>query len=216
MLLDDRAGGIGPFLPELRQIDLLHRSDPDRAQVDELNRLIELEPIDALVREAETAGEVIEPATPQPVGIDLEREFVALAEIADVGLVTQALSRLLNAFFAQPDPGLAAEPRQDARRPGRDRRRRCAHEGLGEFVLHVGIEEPQGGQHARGRRHDHRIAAGEHGHRVAVQRTGAAEGDQRKIPRIEALLHGDKPQRAEHVLVDDVEDALRRVDAGRG
>ena len=31
VLLDDRAGGIGPFLPKLRQTDLLHRPYPYRA-----------------------------------------------------------------------------------------------------------------------------------------------------------------------------------------
>ena len=44
-----------------------------------------------------------------------------------------------------------------------------------------------------------------------MQRAGAAERHQGKIPRIEALLNGDEAQRAEHVLVDDVEDALRRL-----
>ena len=47
--------------------------------------------------------------------------------------------------------------------------------------------------------------------RVGMQRTGAAEGDQREVARIVALLDRHEPQRAEHVLVDDVDDALGRV-----
>ena len=39
-----------------------------------------------------------------------------------------------------------------------------------------------------------------------MQRPGAAEGDQREVARVEALLHRDQPQPAEHVLVDDVDD----------
>ena len=44
-----------------------------------------------------------------------------------------------------------------------------------------------------------------------MERTGAAERDQGEVARVEALLHGDEPERPEHVLVDDVEDALRRL-----
>ena len=43
-----------------------------------------------------------------------------------------------------------------------------------------------------------------------MQRTGAAEGDEREVPRVVAALHGDEPQRTGHVLVDDVQDPLGR------
>jgi hypothetical protein len=39
-----------------------------------------------------------------------------------------------------------------------------------------------------------------------VQRAGAAEGDEGEVARVEALLHRDQSQPAEHVLVDDVDD----------
>ncbi len=42
-----------------------------------------------------------------------------------------------------------------------------------------------------------------------MQRTGAAESHQREVARIVSLLHGYHPQRAEHVFVDDVDDAGR-------
>ncbi len=46
-----------------------------------------------------------------------------------------------------------------------------------------------------------------------MQRPGATKTDQCKIARIEALLDRDQPECAEHVLVDDIDDALgRRLD----
>ena len=50
------------------------------------------------------------------------------------------------------------------------------------------------------------IAAEQLGQRVRVQAAGAAEGDERELARIEPALHRDDPQRAEHRLVDDVDD----------
>ena len=47
--------------------------------------------------------------------------------------------------------------------------------------------------------------------RIGVQRTGAAERDQRVVARIVTLLDRHEPQRADHVLVDDVVDAERGV-----
>ena len=44
---------------------------------------------------------------------------------------------------------------------------------------------------------------------LACSGAGAAEGDEREVARVDAALHGDDAQRAEHVLVDDVDDALR-------
>ena len=45
----------------------------------------------------------------------------------------------------------------------------------------------------------------------ACKRAGAAEGDQRVVARVVALFDRHQPQRPDHVLVDDVVDALRRV-----
>ena len=58
MLLDDRAGCVGPLLVELRQTDLLHRADPDSPQIDEFYRLVELKAINALMGQAETPRKV--------------------------------------------------------------------------------------------------------------------------------------------------------------
>ena len=42
-----------------------------------------------------------------------------------------------------------------------------------------------------------------------MQRSGAAEGDERELAGVEAALHGDDAQRALHVRDGDVEDGLR-------
>ena len=63
MLLDNGVGRIGPLFGELRQADLLYRPHPDRAQVDQFHRLIELEAVNALVRQAKAPGKVDERST---------------------------------------------------------------------------------------------------------------------------------------------------------
>ena len=51
--------------------------------------------------------------------------------------------------------------------------------------------------------------------RTGVQRPGPAEGDEREVTRVVALLDGDDPQGAEHFRVDDVDD-VGRVDRPEG
>ena len=80
MLLDDCVSGIRPLLTELRQANFLHRTDSDRTEVNELDRLRELETVNTLVREAEAAGEIVERAIAKPLRIDVEGELVALAK----------------------------------------------------------------------------------------------------------------------------------------
>ena len=43
-----------------------------------------------------------------------------------------------------------------------------------------------------------------------MQRTGATEGDECEVTRVVSALNGDEAQRARHVLVDDLDDALSR------
>ena len=62
---------------------------------------------------------------------------------------------------------------------------------------------------------DGRPAAHQPRDRIDVQRPGAAEAHQREVARVVALLDRDHPQRAEHVLVDDVDDALAPPPSGR-
>src|SRR5262249_9880964 len=91
VLFDHRVCGVGPVLCEFRQADLLDRPYAYGAQVDELHGLAKLEAIDPLVRQAETRREFRQAAVADPIGVDLERKFVSLAEVADIGLVIQAL-----------------------------------------------------------------------------------------------------------------------------
>src|SRR5208282_5568732 len=110
MLLDDRAGRVRPFFVKLRQTDLLHRADPYCTQIDEFYRLVELEAIDALVGQAETSRKVGQSPAPEPVRIDLERKFISLSQVADIGLIVQALTGLLDALLAEPRSCVAAQP----------------------------------------------------------------------------------------------------------
>ena len=80
-----------------------------------------------------------------------------------------------------------------------------------ELVAEVGHEVAERAQQPRRGRHDDREGAHQLGHRVGVQRSGAAEGHERELARVVSALDGDHAQRAGHVLVDDREDALGRL-----
>src|ERR1700678_2568139 len=105
--------GVGAFLLKLREVHLLHGAHADRAEIDQLHRLIELETVDALVRQTKTCGEIVESTTCKPVGINLHGKFVALPEVADIRLVIYPLPRLVNALLAQPRSRVATQLRQD-------------------------------------------------------------------------------------------------------
>ena len=61
------------------------------------------------------------------------------------------------------------------------------------------------------RGHDHLRHPQRRGHRGAVQRAGAAEGDQREAPRIDAALHGQDADGVGHLFVHQVDDRRRRL-----
>ena len=77
-------------------------------------------------------------------------------------------------------------------------------------VAHLGAEQAERRQHAGMARDDDRAHAEQRGEVGAVQRAGAAEGHQREVARVVAALDRHQPERADHVVVHDVEDALRR------
>jgi hypothetical protein len=58
VLLNHGGGRVWAFFVEFRQADLLHHADPNRSQIYQLDRMFELEPINALVRQPETPGEI--------------------------------------------------------------------------------------------------------------------------------------------------------------
>ena len=65
----------------------------------------------------------------------------------------------------------------------------------------VARDEPERGQHAGRRRHEHRAHPELLGERAGVQRPGAAERDEREVARVVAALDGDDAQRAQHLGV---------------
>ena len=87
--------------------------------------------------------------------------------------------------------------------------REAPDDGARRLVAHAGGRVAVRAQDAGRGRDDDRPGAGEPAQGVGVQRPGAAEGDEREVARVEALLHAHQAQRAQHVLVDDVDDARR-------
>ena len=114
-------------------------------------------------------------------------------------------------------------------------RRRRAHDGFGlgahggeQFVQHPRVEhvephvtgahdligdgraqEAEGRADARANRHDHLLHAELAGEACRVERRGAAEGDQRTIGRVLAVLDRVYARGTRHRLVDDLGDAGR-------
>ena len=158
---------------------------------------------------AEPLVQVPPAAVGQGVRGHLERELVSLPEVAHVRLEAHPALRLRHPLVAQPGPRLLPQRLQHRAHVGRIGFVDGADVRARELVPGVRAQESEGRQHPRGRRHDDREAPGEDAQRIPVQRAGAAERDQGEVARVEALLHGDEAERAEHVLVDDVEDALR-------
>ena len=69
--------------------------------------------------------------------------------------------------------------------------------------------QPEGGEHAAGARDEHHCDPQLVGHLAGVQPSRASEGQQRERPRVDALLDGHDPQRAEHLDVGHADDARR-------
>ena len=95
---------------------------------------------------------------------------------------------------------------------------RCARGGDGDLFQPVGGRRgdreklcAQCAEHAGVGRHKHRVAAKQLGQRVGMERAGTAESDEPELAWIETALHGDDAERAEHHLIGDVDDALRRL-----
>ena len=80
---------------------------------------------------------------------------------------------------------------------------------FGKIMLHVDQQAAQRRGDAGIGRHDHCRNRQFPGDRGAVQRAGAAEGDQREIARIIAAADRDQPHRIRHVGVGDADDRVR-------
>ena len=86
------------------------------------------------------------------------------------------------------------------RQPRKGPRRFCPHPRgcIAKRTEHTGRDRRNRGPAAHQSRHC-----------VQVQRPRSAKAHQRKVAWVIALLYRDHPQRAEHVLVDDVDNAAR-------
>ena len=179
----------------------------DRAQVDDLRRRVRhAEAVELLVQVVEA------PVEHADVALQRHGDLVALAVVAHVGhegdrlRVGRDRPRRPSSSRARPSRSsrIAVTSSALASRGEPDERPR-------ELVAEVGHEVAERAQQARRGRHDDGEGAHQLGDRVGVQRPGAAEGDERELARVVAALDGDHAQRAGHVLVDDRQDALRRL-----
>ena len=84
-------------------------------------------------------------------------------------------------------------------------------DGAGVLVLQLGHQQPHRGGDAGMQRRDRVLRADDLGERDRVQRAGAAEAHQREVARIDALGDRIGVDRQRHVVVDDAQDAERRV-----
>ncbi len=153
----------------------------------------------------------LEAALLEVLRVDVDREAQALAVVAHVHL--EAAPHLLRRHLLALERrrGGLRELLEDAGNLLRVGLAELADEGARGLVAQRRRRVAERAQHARSRRDDRRPGAEQARERIRVQRPRAAEGDQRVVARVVALLDGHEPQRADHVLVDDVVDALRRV-----
>src|SRR6516162_1202191 len=112
MLLDDGPPRVHRLFFKFREANLFHYSSSYRAEIHELDRVVKLEAVKPFMCEAEAGGEIGERAIPETLGIKLERELIALTEIANVGFIVQPVLLLRDSLFAQPSARLSPQPRE--------------------------------------------------------------------------------------------------------
>jgi hypothetical protein len=195
--------------------DLVRRAVPDRrrlrgeasrfdAQRHELDRRAESEAVERLVLGGESGLDRLARAGPA------DGKLATLAVIAQERDLCRAAQMPVDAFDAKPVLRLRFKLGEDAFRLC-DVDRTGARQRAAELGLEVCREQPVGAEDA-GRRRDHDAGnAQQFGECRTVQRPRAAEGHQRELARIVAALDRDDTHRADHVVVDNGEDAPRRI-----
>ena len=136
---------------------------------------------------------------------------MALPPVAHVEGAHRALRRGADALLAQPRVRARLQVREPALQV-----RRVGILGAAQYGLHVvgaGVrhQQPERGQHARFRRHDHHRNVQFQRQPSGVQRPGTAERDQREIAQVVATVNRNDPDRPEHVGVGDAHDAERHL-----
>ncbi len=220
VLVHDRARGIRRAGFADRQLGLRHSAVSDRTQVDDLARGAgHPEAVQLLVHRVEPLLQVAESVRAHLARVERYGNLVALAVVAHVGGVDDALRVLGDSLALEPGRRVSAQAVEDVGDLGAARVGKQADVGLRELVAEVGDEVADRAEQARCRRDDHWERPHQLRERVCVQGAGAAVGDQREVAGVVAALHGHEPQRTRHVLVDDRDDSLGgllgRVEAHR-
>ena len=136
-------------------------------------------------------------------------QFVDLALVVHVGGAAGPNLIVAEAVGAKLRPGLVRHRLPDLVQFGRVGSPEQAAEGPGIVVLHVGVEEAEGGkQPGRGRHHDPLHRQGLR-HGGGEQRAVAAEGEECVFARIAPALAGDRLDRPDHVGAGDQMGAVR-------
>ena len=201
--------GSAPALGHVTSLDEGLGAAHDRAQRDDLVLRVERKGEELGVLVVELLGEPGEALALELLGREAHGQLQPLAVVAQVDLVLHGLVLARDALGIELLPSAGLKVVEDTAHLGVRGLREAPHEAHGGLVGHPRRGIAVGAEHAGRGRDDDRPRVHQLGKRVGVQRPGAAEGDQREVARIEALLHRDQPERTEHVLVDDVDDAGR-------
>ena len=179
------------------------------ADIDNLVRgLVEIEGEQPLVLGIESGDQTLDR---QAFRFYRQRDFESLAGIADIDLVEQLDIIGSDIFRFQFPLHLRAEAVEiDGQLLVAGVLDHLVEAALGLDSLPRG-RIAIGAEHAGRGRDDHRPAVHQLAHRIGVQRPGAAKAHQREFARVIALLDRDQPQRAEHILVDNIDDPGGRV-----
>ena len=181
------------------------------AQGDDLVGVLQQEAEQPLVLGVEAGGHRGQPGPGAVEGVDVDghRDLEALAVVAQVDRVHDGHVGLVDPLGAQRGLGRGGELVEGGADLVVGGVGELADVRAGGLVAQARRRVAVGAEHAGARRDDDRPAAGELPEGVGVQRAGPAEGDEGEVAGVEALLDAHQPQRAEHVLVDDVDDAAR-------
>nr|WP_228430976.1 hypothetical protein [Baekduia soli] len=188
-------------------VDGRHAADPHRAQRHDLGALRAAEAVQAVVGRREVLDD-----PGQVAGVaDRHRQLIALARVAHVGREGDLAARGVDLLALEEVARLDLQRAQALGQLGGLQPGQRADERLAVLAADVGDDEAQRRQDAGLGGHDDGEAAEHRGQRVGVQPARSAEGHEGEALGRQAALDGDQAQRAEHVLVDEVDDPLGRL-----
>ncbi len=178
------------------QVGLVSRHGGDQTEVDELDHLI-LHPVAVapLVLGVEAGGQL-------PEILGFHRELERLAQVAEVGEAGETESSLVGELLA----GTGFEPCEAGLDLGRVRGPQLGQQRVDLVAADVGDGQPEGAQDAGGQGDEDAADAQLLGERAGVQASGASEGDERQLTRVEAAFDADDPQRPDHLGVGHLDD----------